>query len=54
MTPAHFEIIKKIGVGGMGEVYRATDARLRREVALKMLPPDLVRVTAANRKVTPP
>ena len=38
---AHYRITAAIGSGGMGEVYRATDSKLEREVAIKVLPSDL-------------
>ena len=50
-TLAQYRLIERIGVGGMGVVYRAEDRRLARPVAVKMLAPHLAVEDSARRRL---
>jgi serine/threonine-protein kinase len=49
-TIAHYRITSKLGEGRMGAVYRATDTKLNREVAIKILPPAFAKDSARTQR----
>jgi serine/threonine protein kinase len=48
---AHFRIDRRLGVGGMGEVWLATDMALDRPVAIKVLPPEVARDASRRERL---
>ncbi len=49
-TLGHYQLLEKIGAGGMGEVYRARDHHLDRELAIKVLPQEILAVEASRKR----
>ena len=50
VTLDHYSLVEKIGEGATGELYRAIDERLRREVAVKLLKPELAAIPTARAR----
>ena len=48
---SHYKIIDKLGSGGMGDIYRAEDIKLKRIVALKFLPVSFSRDEEAKKRL---
>src|SRR4030042_1791018 len=49
-TLGRYQVLKRIGRGGMGEVFLAEDTSLRRRVALKFLPPEMQKDAEARKR----